>query len=124
MKDIELNNGTTFLAKTLGSYGSWAKAKDPITAIKKCFDFEGKPTKCPIVVVHGFNDELNVSNWGSISWSVKHDPTPIGAFTVTARSIKPMAKGDFDEHTDSEVWTNDFQKDVDYASERNKHHKK
>jgi len=120
MNDVTLKDGSTFLAKTLGSHGSWAKAKDPITALKKCFDAEGKPKKCPIVVVKGQHDELTVSGWGSITWNQKNDPTPIGAFTVTSRSIKPMAKGDFDEFTDSEVWTNDFQKDVDYHSKKNK----
>ena len=34
MTDHVLSNGTTFLAITAGMYGSWAKATDPITAIK------------------------------------------------------------------------------------------
>jgi hypothetical protein len=39
--DHVLSNGYTFIAVTAGNYGSWAKATDPMTAIRSAADENG-----------------------------------------------------------------------------------
>jgi len=108
-----LPNGFTFLAVTSGFYGSWAKATDPVTAIRNAHrDAGGK--KNAIYVIYGKNEELKVSDYGGYQWHRETPPTPIGIFTVTDRSIKPVAKGDFNEdHDDCLEWMTDQIKDIE-----------
>ena len=99
-----LPNGFTFLAITAGSPGWWGKATDPITAIRNAHKFSGLD-KNAIYVIYGNDDELYVSDYGGYNWKANNPPTPIGIFTVTNRSIKPTAKGDFNEkHADCYEW--------------------
>ena len=111
-----LPNGYTFLAVTSGFYGSWAKATDPVTAIRNAHrDAGGK--KNAIYVIHGKNDKLTVSDFGGYSWQSETPPTPIGIFTVTDRSIKPVAKGDFSEdHDDCLGWMTEQLEDIERCS--------
>lgn len=111
--DHVLPNGFTFLASTAGYYGSWAKATDPITAIRMAHRHKGGK-KNPIYVVYGENEELYVDNMGGFRWDRKTPPTPIGLFTVTERSIKPMEAGDFgDEHPNCLAWMTDTLENID-----------
>ena len=102
-----LPNGYTFLAITAGSYGTWAKAKDPITAIRDAYGYSGTKKEA-IMVMYGKSDELHVGDFGGFEYLLKNPPTPIGFFTVTKRSIKAVAKGDFKErgenHDDCSEW--------------------
>ena len=102
-----LPNGYTFLARTAGSYGTWAKATDPISAIQDAFDCSGRKKEA-IMVMYGKSDELHVGDFGGFEYKLKNPPTPIGFFKVTKRSIKAMAKGDFKEvsedHKDCLEW--------------------
>ena len=89
-------NGYTFLASTAGQYSTWAKATDPITAIRNAHKHDGSH-KVPIYVVYGKDEEIYVSDFGGYNWQAENPPTPIGIFTVTSRSIRPVKKGDFNK---------------------------
>ena len=103
-EDHVLPNGCTFLASTAGRYGTWAKATDPITAIRNALKHDGGGKK-PIYVVYGKNEDLHVSDYGGYNWQADNPPTPIGMFTVTKSSIRPVKKGDFNEdHEDCLEW--------------------
>lgn len=99
-----LPNGTTFLAITAGLYGSWAKASDPVTAMKNAHKNAGG-NKNAVYVIHGVSDEIHCTQMGGYEWKNENPPTPLGIFTVTNRSIKALAKGDFHkDHGDCEEW--------------------
>ena len=103
-----LPNGNTFLAITAGHYGAWAKATDPITAIRNVYKTGGswdKKEKEAITVFYGDGETLNCGDMGGYSWGMGHPPTPIGLFLVSRNSIRPMKKGVFnDEHDDHLEW--------------------
>jgi len=118
-QDHILPNGCTFLASTAGQYGTWAKATDPITAIKNAHDHDGSD-KVPIYVVYGKDEEIYVSDFGGYNWKADNPPTPIGMFTVTKSSIRPVKKGDFnDDHEDCLEWIKSNLKDIEKWSEKN-----
>lgn len=101
-----LSNGFTFLAVTTGFYGSWAKARDPITAARNAANANGYGPngKVAVQVWYGKSGELYCTQGGSASWE-GDPPTPIGLFLVTERNIKPMPKGHFDNgHEDHDEW--------------------
>tara|TARA_R110000868_G_scaffold149021_1_gene371248 strand:- start:48 stop:422 length:375 start_codon:yes stop_codon:yes gene_type:complete len=99
-----LPNGYTFLASTANQYGTWAKATDPITAIKNAYKHDGSD-KVPIYVVYGKDEEIYVSDFGGYNWKTENPPTPIGIFTVTSRTIRPVKKNDFNkDHADCLEW--------------------
>ena len=100
-----LPNGYTFLASTAGMYGYWAKATDPITAIRECYKYDGRTDAAAIYVLYGKNTEISVSDFGGFNYHTDNPPTPLGIFYVTNRSIRPVKKGDFDEnHADCLEW--------------------
>jgi hypothetical protein len=107
--DHVLPNGNTFLASTASGQGYWAKATDPITAIKEVRRQEGShwpKGKVPIAVWYGDAETLNVSRFefGGVSWDTSKPYIPIGLFTVTERSINPLKKSDFEEGGSHEKW--------------------
>ena len=127
----ELENGYTFLATTLGSPGGWAKATDPITAVKNAVendpyrnrDSKGNPAQCLL----GKNGEFWVDEIdGSISWNLNYPPTPIGLFLVTkGGSVKPMPKNHFNNKHDShEEWINGWFKSIKDQTEHGEKAKK
>ena len=98
--DHVLPNGNTFLASTASGVGYWAKATDPVTAIKEVRRQEGShwpKGKVPIAVYYGDAETLHVSDFGGLSWNTDKPYIPIGLFAVTERSIKPLKKSDFEE---------------------------
>ena len=106
-KDHVLPNGNTFLATTASGQGYWAKATDPVTAIKEVRRQEGShwpKGKVPIAVYYGDAETLHVSDFGGLSWNTDKPYIPIGLFTVTERSIKPLKKSDFEEGGSHEEW--------------------
>ena len=129
-----LPNGYTFLASTANQYGTWAKATDPITAIKNAHDHDGSD-KVPIYVVYGKDEEIYVSDFGGYNWKTENPPTPIGIFTVTARIIdteddyykedypiiQPVEKGDFNKsHNDCLEWMLENISNIEKSIEINK----
>ena len=105
--DHVLPNGNTFLASTASGVGYWAKATDPVTAIKEVRRQEGShwpKGKVPIAVYYGDAETLHVSDFGGLSWNTDKPYIPIGLFTVTERSIKPLKKSDFEEGGSHEEW--------------------
>ena len=93
--DHVLPNGNTFLASTASGVGYWAKATDPVTAIKEVRRQEGShwpKGKVPIAVYYGDAETLHVSDFGGVSWNTDKPSIPIGLFAVTERSIKPLQK--------------------------------
>ena len=105
--DHVLPNGNTFLATTASGQGYWAKATDPVTAIKEVRRQEGShwpKGKVPIAVYYGDAETLHVSDFGGLSWNTDKPYIPIGLFAVTERSIKPLQKADFEEGGSHEKW--------------------
>ena len=105
--DHVLPNGNTFLASTASGVGYWAKATDPVTAIKEVRRQEGShwpKGKVPIAVYYGDSETLHVSDFGGLSWNTDKPYIPIGLFAVTERSIKPLQKADFEEGGSHEEW--------------------
>lgn len=112
--DHVLGNGCTYMAVTTGYYGSWAKATDPITAIRNAANADGCSGKRPVVVrcVYGLNEDLSVDEMGAISYSLLSHTVPIGLFIVTPTTIKPLKKGKLnDKHESHEEWVDNFNKD-------------
>ena len=108
--DHVLPNGNTFLASTASGVGYWAKATDPVTAIKEVRRQEGShwpKGKVPIAVYYGDAETLHVSDFGGLSWNTDKPYIPIGLFAVTERSIKPLQKADFEEGRSHEDWMED-----------------
>ena len=109
-KDHVLPNGNTFLATTASSPGHWAKATDPITAIKEVRRQEGShwpKGRVPITVFYGDAESLQINDFGGLSWDTRKPYIPIGLFTVTERSIKPLQKADFEEGGSHLKWMAD-----------------
>ena len=105
--DHVLPNGNTFLASTASGVGYWAKATDPVTAIKEVRRQEGShwpKGKVPIAVYYGDAETRQVSDVGGLSWNTDKPYIPIGLFAVTERSIKPLQKADFEEGGSHEEW--------------------
>ena len=105
--DHVLPNGNTFLAMTASSPGYWAKATDPITAIKEVRRQEGShwpKGRVPITVFYGDAETLNASDYGGVSWNTDKPYIPIGLFTVTKRSILPLKEAHFEEEGSHEKW--------------------
>ncbi len=109
--DHVLPNGNTFLATTASGVGYWAKATDPVTAIKEVRGQEGyhdsggwAKGKVPIAVYYGDAETLHVSDFGGVSWNTDKPYIPIGLFTVTERSIRPLRKTDFKKGGSHEEW--------------------
>ena len=105
--DHVLPNGNTFLASTASGVGYWAKATDPVTAIKEVRRQEGShwpKGKVPIAVYYGDAETLHVSDFGGVSWNTDKPYIPIGLFTVTERSIRPLRKTDFKKGGSHEEW--------------------
>lgn len=109
--DYVLPNGFCFIAVTLGDYGMWRKARDPITAIREAVRANGSKSKgSPVAVYYGKHDEISCSGFnGALKW--KRDgtvPVVVGIYKVTTHSIKPLKRGDFgNDHPDQFTWMND-----------------
>lgn len=116
--DYTLSNGYTYLAVTAGSYGSWARATDPMTAIRLAANENGYGSKNKVVVmcVYGKNGSVYCGSGGGICWDDGEAPTPIGLFTVTPRSITPTKKGDInDKHEDCVEWIETVLRDIELS---------
>ena len=87
--DHVLSNGYTYLAVTAGQYGSWAKATDPMTAIRNAADENGygEANKVTVMCMYGKSDSLRCGSFGGFYWDEGANPTPIGMFTVTPKAI-------------------------------------
>jgi len=132
MDNHTLKNGRTFFAITGGSYGGWAKARDPITAIKDAVKHSGSQRLVAakdgvaVMVLYGPSETLNCGDLGGFNYEATPEgrPTPIGLFFCKGRTIKPMKKGDMNpDHPDHEEWmdqtANDIEEDVAYWIEKN-----
>lgn len=124
--DHVLPNGNTFLAMTASSPGYWAKATDPITAIKEVRRQEGShwpKGRVPITVFYGDAETLQVNDFGGLSWDTRKPYVPIGLFTVTKRSIHPLKKADFEEGGSHLKWMaqefSSVERQVDERFEKN-----
>lgn len=114
--DHVLSNGYTFLAVTTGHYGSWAKATDPVTAIRNAAMEAGCSSRTAVVVrcVYGESENLYVDCLGSICYSLESSTMPIGLFIVTPNSIKPLPKGKLnDKHESHDEWMGKFNDDLE-----------
>jgi len=122
--DHVLPNGFTFLAITSGYYGSWAKAHDPITAIKEAYKAEGGQGRELVQVIYGKSKELHCTNMGGFQWEHGNPPTPIGLFIVTSRSIKPAGCDETDPalsqvyKADHLGWMKEVQQDIEWQENR------
>jgi hypothetical protein len=113
--DHVLSNGYTFLAVTVGGYGMWAKATDPLTAIRNAANENGYGDKNKILVmcVYGKNGSVRCGAMGGIYWDEGSEPVPVGLFTVTPKGITPTKKGDVNkEHKDCEEFNETVLQDI------------
>ena len=105
-------NGFTFYAVSSDYGASWAKALDPITAIRNAATSGNAAVRC----VYGKEDELSSDGLGNIFWDdVDNPPIPVGLFLVTPRKIIPMPEKskEFPKNSyTNEQWISDFFKDV------------
>jgi hypothetical protein len=87
--DHVLSNGFTFLAVTAGQYGAWAKATDPMTAIRNAADENGygNDKKVTVMCVYGKNGAVRAGEFGGIQWDEGAEPAPVGMFSVTPKAI-------------------------------------
>ena len=83
-------NGMTFLAVCSDLGSSWAKARDPISAIRDAYNISGRMEPTAIRCIYGKNDEIFSNEWGSIEWKADNPPIPVGFFKVTKNGIKPL----------------------------------
>jgi hypothetical protein len=114
--DHVLSNGYTFLAVTTGYYGSWAKATDPMTAIRNAADEAGYGDKKKVAVmcVYGKHGSVYCGAGGGIMWEDDQAPTPIGLFTVTPKAITATKKGDINDlHEDCVEWIEKVLSDIE-----------
>ena len=104
-KDWVLPNGGTFLACTAGSYGSWAKATDPVTAARDAARSCSSNYPQFVQVWYCPTNRTSVAGLGNLSWySEDADKiVPIGFFKLT-RSTMTASK-------DERLTHEDFQKD-------------
>ena len=77
-------NGHYFLAINL-SGNRWAKAQDPITAIK---DAAGSQLNQAVACVYGKGVEC--TGLGGFEWDIDTPPLPVGMCLASARSIRPI----------------------------------
>ena len=91
--DHVLSNGYTYLAVTAGHYGSWAKATDPMTAIRSAANENGygEANKVTVMCMYGKSGALRCGSFGGFQWDEDANPTPIGMFTVTPKAITKHA---------------------------------
>ena len=108
-KEGILPNGYTFLAVVTGYvHFAWAKAADPVTAVRKAYNHHGGREKKAVYCIYGKEDEIGVTNLGGYEYLTSNPPIPIGLFTVTKSSIRAVKKGEFnDEHDDCFEWMED-----------------
>lgn len=91
--DHVLSNGYTFIAVTTGHYGSWAKATDPMTAIRSAADENGygEENKVTVMCMYGKSDSIRCGSFGGFHWDEGANPVPVGMFTVTPKAITKHA---------------------------------
>lgn len=121
-KDHVLDNGYTFMAVTCAVPGSWAKATDPITAIRNAaLEYGIGSGRKPVVVrcLYGKSEDLWIDHYGSIGYSLESTVTPVGLFAVTQTSIKPLKRGQFGrDHEGHLEWINRFNAEQAEQSKR------
>lgn len=108
MEDYKLKDDTYFLAVVRGAYGTWAKDKDPLTAIRRANEYCGDRKARAITVWYGKTLECDLFD-GHVEW-VKADKTvtPIGLFYARNRTIRPLKKDELGyEHLGHEEWMNE-----------------
>ena len=127
--DHVLPNGYTFIAVTAGIHGVWAKANNPIDAIRDAFCNSGKESVA-MYVIYAKDDAIEVNAYyGNYTYTGGHKPIRLGIFTVCNFTgdygeyrdkatkmeerfldgeyplIKPVAHGDFNsEHSNCLEW--------------------
>ena len=124
--DYVLPNGYTYIAVSMGIYGVWAKAIDPITAIKNVFEQNGKDNYA-VYVLYAKDGEVEVdSYWGGYTYNDGHEPMRVGIYKVTAQEddvhhehppiIEPVKLGDFNkDHDDCREWILEVQEEFEEA---------
>ena len=122
--DYVLPNGYTYIAVSMGIYGVWAKAIDPITAIKNVFNQNGKDNYA-VYVLYAKDGEVEVdSYWGGYTYNDGHEPMRVGIYKVTAQAddvhhdhppiIEPVKQGDFNkDHDDCREWILEVQEEFE-----------
>lgn len=113
MTNHVLPSGATFVALTMQRSGYWAKAPDPITAIRNAYNHAGKK-EAVIACYFGDNKSLSVDDfYGGLLYDRETPPVPIGLFIVTRNSIKPLQKGHFNAEHESHIeWMTRVQRET------------
>lgn len=113
MTNHVLPSGDTFLAITMQHGGYWAKATDPITAIRDAYSNASRK-ETVIACYFGDNKSLSVDDFdGGLLYDLEKPPVPIGLFIVTRTSIKPLQKGHFNAAHESHIeWITRVQRET------------
>jgi len=120
-ESFTLDNGYTFHAVVQDLGATWARATDPITAIRNAARAHTSNfgIGLPVVCMYGKADELQSDEWGSFRWKIENEPVPIGLFNVTKTQIKPMPKGlHNDRHASCEEWITDTLGSINFHHDR------
>ena len=90
VKDWVLPNGFTFIASTAGYYGSWAKALDPLTAVRNAARDNSSSYPQFVSVWYGPDETSHVTEMGGLSYASESADkmVPVGFFEVGKNSIK------------------------------------
>lgn len=115
MSDFELTEerleyvhptGWTFHAVAFDLGSSWARALDPMTAIRNA---GGWSKTVAVACAYGKFGDLESTQWGNFTWN-QWEPIPVGLFLVTPRTIKPMPSKtkEFGKHQDCDEWIAEF----------------
>ena len=90
-KDWVLPNGFTFIASTAGYYGSWAKALDPLTAVRNAARDNSNSYPQFVSVWYGPDETSHVTEMGGLSYAMESADkmVAVGFFEVGKNSIKP-----------------------------------
>ena len=91
VKDWVLPNGFTFIASTAGYYGSWAKALDPLTAVRNAARDNSNSYPQFVSVWYGPDETSHVTEMGGLSYAMESADkmVAVGFFEVGKNSIKP-----------------------------------
>jgi len=107
-------NGHYFLAINLSGW-QWAKAQDPVTAIKDAA--RGYSTQA-VACVYGKG--VQCTGLGGFKWDIDNPPVPVGLFMVSSGSIRPMKANEkaYPKNSQScEAWIASFLVDVEEFAE-------
>jgi hypothetical protein len=91
------SDGYTFLAVTLGSYGSWQIGLD----LQNVIQIVNAKRLNIVQVFYGKHEAMNVNQFGSILFDKGEKPIPIGLFLANKNTVKFLKPGEVYKYFDA-----------------------